>query len=376
MISYLIQSSVCLAVFYSFYRIFLHREKLLSINRFYLIVTSTISMLIPLLDIKYQSQAVSPLRDIGTEITTTDSTLIDLQSFPLQSIYFTGLVISLILFTIRLLKAKRRIGNSFSYQRNPAIIEVSENEAYSFFNTIFIGKRLTQDPNLKAHILAHETAHIKGLHFIDLIYFELVKCAFWFNPFSYFYSGAVKLQHEYIADQCALEVADVETYEQSLLQFTLSKIDDSLIAGFGQHPIQQRLKMINKLNSNIMNKLKPLFAIPILAILFISFACSEAPIPDSDQVPEEIIAEVAELPVVVEVTTEPHDIIIYTYENPSAPHEIAIGVSSTPRKYTASSNEKVIEVLEHEIHALNISQKESPSSARAVYEERESGNQK
>ncbi|MEO1099439.1 MAG: hypothetical protein AAFX57_17045 [Bacteroidota bacterium] len=46
--------------------------------------------------------------------------------------------------------------------------------------------------------------------------------------------------------------------------------------------------MIYKLNSNMMNNLKPLLSLPILAILFISFSCEE-----------EVIAE-AETPVAVE----------------------------------------------------------------------------
>ena len=54
------------------------------------------------------------------------------------------------------------------------------------------------------------------------------------------------------------------------------------------YPIEQRMKMIYKLNSNMMNNLKPLLSLPILAILFISFSCEE-----------EVIAE-AETPVAVE----------------------------------------------------------------------------
>ncbi|MFT6871973.1 MAG: hypothetical protein ACJAVN_000978 [Roseivirga sp.] len=40
--------------------------------------------------------------------------------------------------------------------------------------------------------------------------------------------------------------------------------------------------MIQKLNSNVMNKLKTLFAVPVLALLFVAFACTDTadPIPD------------------------------------------------------------------------------------------------
>lgn len=375
MTSYLIQSSICLAGFYGFYRIFLHREKLLSINRFYLLTTSIFALLIPLFDFKYQSETVIPISNIGTKTTTAGETLTGLQNLPLSSLYLIGLVFSLTLFAIRLLKAKKRIGSNFSYQKNPAIIEISENEAYSFFNTIFIGKGLAQNPDLKAQILAHETAHIRGLHFLDLVYFELVKCAFWFNPFSYFYSKAIKLQHEYIADQSALQLTNSQSYEQSLLQFTLSKIDNSLIAGFGQHPIQQRLQMINKLNSNIMKKLKPLFALPVLAILFISFACSEETAAGSDLVPEEVITEVSESPSVIKITQIPISVKLHPSDATAEIQEVVVGVSTKIAEYSANPVEEVVEVITEKIQPRNISNKEGNSSALLIHEEKGSGNE-
>lgn len=374
MTSYLIQSSICLAGFYSFYRIFLHREKLLSINRFYLLVTSIFALLIPLFDFKYKSEAVIPINNIGTKTTTGGETLAGLQNLPLSSLYLIGLMFSITLFAIRLFKAKKRIGSNFSYQKNPAIIEISENEAYSFFNTIFIGKGLAQNPDLKAQILAHETAHIKGLHFLDLVYFELVKCVFWFNPFSYFYSKAIKLQHEYIADQSALQLTNIQSYKQSLLQFTLSKIDSSLIAGFGQHPIQQRLQMINKLNSNIMKKLKPLFALPVLAILFISFACSEEITADSDLVPEEVITEIAESPTVIKAIQIPISVKLHPSDATAEIQEIVVGASMKIEEYSAHPVDEVIEVITEKIQPRNISNKEGHSSAVLIHEKEGSGN--
>lgn len=368
MTNYLIESSICLAGFYSFYWIFLHREKLLSINRFYLLITSALSLTIPLLDFKYTPDTTAPAGNFSPQIPAGSETLFGLEGIPIQGIYLAGLTLSIIFFAIRLFKAKKHLSEHSSlYKKQAAIVEIPGNEAYSFFNTIFIGKDLAQNADLRAQILAHETAHIKEFHFIDLIYFELVKCLFWFNPFPYLYSKSIKLQHEYIADHRALKKTTVETYEQSLLRFTLSKIDNSLIAAFGQHPIQQRLKMIYKLNSNIMNKLKPVLCLPILAILFVSFACSEDVATESDITPEEVISEipidgtvieVEEMPVVTGSFVYDENAVFIEEEVPVVTnisiyegrelHEVEVVVEGQANKSYTYSNE-AIEFVEEEI---------------------------
>lgn len=369
MTNYLIQSSICLAGFYSFYRIFLHKEKLLSINRFYLLATSLLSLTIPLLDFKYKSNVAGPVDSLNLEIVPATETLFGWESLPFEAIYLIGLVVSVIMFGFRLYKAQRQLGNHFSFsRRHPAIIEVPGNEAYSFMNNIFIGKDLAQNDELRAQILAHEMAHIKGLHFLDLIFFELVKCTFWFNPFTYLYAKSIKLQHEYIADHDALAQTSIETYEQSLLRITLSKIDNSLIAGFGQHPVQQRLNMIYKLNSNIMNKLKPLLSLPILAILFVSFACSEEQIPESDMVPEEVITETPyDENTVIEVEEIPIVTGTFTFKEGTV-QELGSVVESVESKTNVFqrplNSSQVVEVIEEQLPVVI-----GHATVKAVYTE-------
>lgn len=289
MINYIIEASVCLACFYSIYWLFLRKEKLLSLNRFYLLSTAAISLIIPLLNIEtafniFPKAAVSSqpiLRDFAATSQSAST------SSPLLSIglvYLIGLAIATFLLAFKVTYAKRKIGKKITLKPKP--IEVAETEglaAFSFLNTIFIGKDLSHNSELKAHIIAHESAHIEGRHSLDLFFFEMLKCVFWFNPFSYLYCRSIKLQHEYIADQHALEVTNPASYQRSLLELTLSQVNSSLISNFNEHPIETRLKMIQKLNSNVMNKLKTLFAVPVLALLFVAFACTETAEPEAEE---------------------------------------------------------------------------------------------
>lgn len=289
MINYIIEASVCLACFYSIYWLFLRREKLLSLNRFYLLTTAMVSLILPLLNFNVSlnifpltaplsTPALSEAIGNGT-VASTDSPLLSL-----GLVYGIGLAIALLLLVIKVIYAKKRIGQKISLKTRP--IEIAETDglaAYSFLNTIFIGKDINKNAELKEHIIAHESAHIEGMHSLDLFFFEVLKCMFWFNPFSYFYSKSAKLQHEYIADQYALEMTSPASYQRSLLELTLSQVNSSLISNFNEHPIETRLKMIQKLNSNVMNKLKTLFAVPVLALLFIAFACTDTVEPIADE---------------------------------------------------------------------------------------------
>jgi len=294
MINYIVEASVCLACFYSIYWLFLRREKLLSLNRFYLLITALISLAIPLLSIDIGLSLFSTPNSQATFVESSMGQVEAVSQSPLLSIgliYKVGLGVAMLLLAIKFIYARKRIGKKISLKAKP--IEIAETEglgAYSFLNTIFIGKELGKNPELKAHIIAHESAHIEGMHSLDLFFFEVLKCVFWFNPFSYLYGKSIKLQHEYIADQHALEMTNPVSYQKSLLELTLSQVNSSLISNFNEHPIETRIKMIQKLNSNVMKKFKTLFALPVLALLVIAFACTETAEPESELL--DIIEEV------------------------------------------------------------------------------------
>ena len=303
MSNFLIESSICLAVFYLFYWVFLHREKLLNINRAYLLLSVIISLIIPFLSIETNWNLFPSTQPIQEAVSVEDSIATNGKrgiSISFGLIYILGLATSLVFLLVKLLLVKRKLGKNFSLNRKYVeIIEIEGNEAFSFLNTIYIGKDLASQHKFREQVIAHEFAHIDGKHTLDTLFFELLKCFYWFNPFSYFYSKSAQLQHEFIADHYALSKSDARVYEKSLLELTLSKINPSLVANFGQHPIQKRLKMIKTINSNIMKRLKPLFALPVLGALVFALACTEEVNPETN----EIVFEEMEIPIDVDLNT-------------------------------------------------------------------------
>tara|TARA_R110001599_G_scaffold14642_1_gene63292 strand:- start:10005 stop:11198 length:1194 start_codon:yes stop_codon:yes gene_type:complete len=359
--SYLIESSICLASFYGFYWLFLRGEKLLSVNRFYLLFTVLASMLIPLLSFQSQFAFGSVLETLNTgaatpiQGSTSEAVIQSVPLISLSTIYLVGVAVSICILFFKLVLVKRKVGKWPSLQNNNIeVIETEGNDAYSFFNTIFIGKELNKNESLKQQIITHELAHIEGRHSLDLLLFEVLKCVYWFNPFSYFYAKSIRLQHEYIADHSVLKRTPPKHYERSLLQFALAKVNSSLISSFSEHPIQKRLKMIQKLNSNVMNKLKPLLALPILGLLFIAYACT-------DVVEPVLVDEVEE--VVVDLDTEVMPYLIeYLDSTRISGNEIIFEELELPVEVVEGYNVKVIrnvyrKMEEKDLKAL----KENPS---------------
>jgi bla regulator protein BlaR1 len=302
--NFLLESSVCLASFYCFYWLFLRNQKLLSINRFYLLLSTLISVIIPFLSIQVSLPFVKAKEQIASGVTGLPGQTILLDQGTtnpmaiLAIVYIAGLIISIALLVNKLMGVKKKIIHWPSLKSGQIeVIEIEGVEAFSFFNSVFIGKALNANQLLKDQIIRHELAHIDGKHSLDILLFELFKCIFWFNPISYLYAKSIRLQHEYIADQEVVACTNATSYERSLLQFTLSKIDNSLLSGFNEHPIQKRLKMIQQLNSNIMNKLKPLLALPILGLLLIAYACTDIEEPM-------IVEEIQEIPVDLDATVD------------------------------------------------------------------------
>jgi bla regulator protein blaR1 len=281
MIKFLIESSICLGLFYSIYWLFLRNEKLLTINRFFILGIVILSLIIPLMEFgvqpewvsKVQVFSIAPFEGPVKEVKVVEeSSGINLTSM----VYYFGLIVTLIALFIKFLMAKRRLGlRFFKVRRSLRFVLVEGYQAYSFWNVIVLGKSIDNDPELRKKVVSHEMAHIKGKHSLDLVFMEFMKCIFWFNPFMYFSATSLKTQHEYIADEHVLKDFSPIAYERSLATITLAKIDQSLVHGFGKFPIEKRIKMIYTTNSNVMKKSKLLLALPIVALLIFQFGCSD-----------------------------------------------------------------------------------------------------
>ena len=141
--------------------------------------------------------------------------------------------------------------NEIDYLESITIIKLKTSKsAYSFFNFVFLGELISEDE--KQTILSHEKVHVREKHSADLIWFELLKIVFWFNPFIYLYQYRIKEAHEYIADERTMKV-NSKTYQNVLLNQLFQSQNLSFVNPFFKKSlIKNRLIMLSKSKSNLL----------------------------------------------------------------------------------------------------------------------------
>jgi len=261
------------------YELLLRKETFFNWNRSYLLITSITSLLLPFIKLKSFSKVipseifvnlpavilgeekeVSPAIIESLNTVTENTTSITFLVFWIW--YFGILVFSCVLF-FKLYKVWRFKRSSNSIQKKAYSIVTLKNseDAFSFWNHIFLGDQI--ENTQKESILKHEKVHVDEKHTIDLLWFELLRIAFWFNPLVYIYQKRITEVHEFIADKSASK--QQQNYYENLLAKTFNIAQFSLVNQFySSSLIKKRIIMLTKEKSRTILKLKYLIVAPII----------------------------------------------------------------------------------------------------------------
>ncbi len=283
MLDYIIQILIFQTLFLAVYDLLLKRETFFQWNRAYLILTSLLAYVIPL--VKFENvQKIVPqeyvvlLPEVLLSPTTTIEQTFDWSSLfftVLQYIFWIGVIIASVLFLIKLFRIFKLIStNEKEHKGNYSLVLLQNNTAFSFFNYIFLGKTTSQQN--KEQIIEHELVHVQQKHSLDLLLFELQRIVCWFNPFSYIYQKRISELHEFIADSKSIKKDDKTTYFNNLLAETFGVQNISFINLFFKHSlIKKRIIMLHKNKSKQFLKLKYLLLIPVLASMLVYTSCEK-----------------------------------------------------------------------------------------------------
>ncbi len=283
MLDYTIKVLLFQTLFLAVYDLILKRETFFQWNRAYLIVTSMVAYVIPLLKIdKIYEVIPQEYVVLLPEVLLSPSTVIE-ESVNWSTLLFTGLtylfwigVISAsLLFVRRLYKVVSLIYKNEKEQKpSYNLVKLEDNNAFSFFNYIFLGKTLSEEN--KQQIITHELVHVRQKHSVDLLLFEVQKILFWFNPFSYLFQKRIAEIHEFIADSKAIKEIDRKDYFQNLLAQTFGTYKISFINPFLKFSlIKKRIVMLNKNKSKQFLKFKYLLMLPLLVSMLLYSSCDK-----------------------------------------------------------------------------------------------------
>lgn len=123
-------------------------------------------------------------------------------------------------------------------------------------------------------IIAHESAHLKKRHWIDLIIAELVIDLNWFNPGAWLMRSALQDIHEYEADESVLKSGNVniETYQLFLIKKTVGTRFAAIANSLNHSSLKKRITMMLSKKSQSKARMRALALVPAtaLALVFVN----------------------------------------------------------------------------------------------------------
>ena len=288
MIVYLLKSGACLGILFIFYILFLEKENMHVFKRFYLLFALIIALVIPhlvfteYLEIPAQTnitpQSTVSSSELSYSTTTPTENVIDTQT-TLWSIYGIGVLFFAFRFFKNLKQIHSRIRKNPKHKlvRFTQVLLEEKITPHTFFNYIFLNRKKLEANEIPEEVLLHEETHARQKHSLDVIFIELLQIVFWCNPFVYLTKKAIKLNHEFLADQAVLkETIDTKAYQNTLLSYLSSNSDKNnsskLANAINYSSIKKRFSIMSTHTSKKAILLRSFLLLPLVVILLYGFS--------------------------------------------------------------------------------------------------------
>jgi beta-lactamase regulating signal transducer with metallopeptidase domain len=281
---YFARVNLILLILYVVYVRFLHQTRQHQLNRMILLFIPLISLILPLIQFDIQKPLLLQDQTVIEEFRDFSASYSGLAETGHQGlykiilcipggIYFSGVLLTLLKFVnrlIRLLRYRRKF--SCSKQGKYTFIYSDRSQAFSFFNWIFLpGAQRLQEQN--QIIIQHELVHARQKHSIDLIWFEFLNIALWFNPVIWLLRRKLKETHEYIADRNMLRMEwDLTTYLRCLMTGIESVTLPEIVNPFSCNLMKNRIKMLCSERPSFFRSFNYLIILAVMPLLVFAFS--------------------------------------------------------------------------------------------------------
>ena len=232
---YILKSSVCLVLFYLFFRLLLSKETFHHFNRAALLGVMFFSLLIPCIEMTTRHQvevqqavlSIEQLLMMAELNATAPEVGAVIQEAPTVSwiqivllVYLAGIVFFACRNICSLICLFRLIYSGRHEKLEKGIILVVHNRAiapFSWMKYIVISRKDLEENGRE--ILIHETAHIRHRHSIDLLLADICIFFQWFNPGAWLLKQELQNIHEYEADETVInEGVNAKEYQLLLIK--------------------------------------------------------------------------------------------------------------------------------------------------------------
>ena len=288
---YILKSSVCLVLFYLFFRLLLSKETFHRFNRMALLGVLFFSLLIPCIEVttRHQvevQQAVLSIEQLllMAELEATPANVGAVQETPAISwvqivllVYLAGILFLACRNIYSLICLFRLIHSGKHEKLEKGVTLVVHNQEiapFSWMKYIVISRKDLEENGRE--ILIHEMAHIHHRHLVDLLVADICIFFQWFNPGAWLLKQELQNVHEYEADETVInEGVNAKEYQLLLIKKAVGTRLYSMANSFNHSKLKKRITMMLKEKSNPWARLKYLYVLPLAAIAVTAFARPE-----------------------------------------------------------------------------------------------------
>ncbi|SDD88432.1 M56 family metallopeptidase [Niabella drilacis] len=295
--TYFLQMLLCSGLLYCYYLLFLKNRKLHRFNRFFLLGSLLLSLLVPFIKVPLYI-SITTESNIGiqtlvkyNELLLPEVVVSSSQNAPVTFAWilcciYCGIVLFLVARVIAGLAVliKKRAFNNTQRWHSLLIVETNDAAApYSFFNWLFWSPAIDEHTERGKKILQHEYLHIKQWHSADVLFSEIITALVWVNPFFWLMKNELKAVHEFSADAYAAKDADELEYATLLITEAIHYKQQQLAHPFFNNQLKRRINMLTKPHAMHQPLIRQWMALPLFILLSVLFivSCQSA-----DQAPE------------------------------------------------------------------------------------------
>jgi N-acetylmuramoyl-L-alanine amidase len=303
---YLLKMVICSGLLFLYYHIALRDKLFHQWNRFYLLASTVLSLVIPCLyfNITFNSnenvaqniQLLQVVYGADEYVAEINSSGANLSLEQLSSIAYSCVSsVVLVLFILALLRIHSIIrSHSVMLIDDIRFVNTEERDSpFSFFNYVFWNKQIELDSQSGEHIFQHELVHVREKHSLDKVFLQLILIAFWCNPFFWLIRKELRMIHEFIADKKSVGQSDARAFAAMILQATYPNHYNHLTNQFFQSSIKRRLTMLTKNHNPKISYISRILALPLFAFIVFAFTIKAKPLENiSTQKPEKEITVV------------------------------------------------------------------------------------
>lgn len=328
---FILKSSICISVFYLFYKALMSRDTFHCANRICLLTMIVLSFV---LSVVHLPMPETPLHRpmvviegfMYAALDESNPTNVGLSEAELSwkttlagwgmFLYYTGMAYFLIRFLVGMLtltrffrRARRsELFAELQAEKHFHLYEHDGEEApFSWLHRVLVARKDLEENGRT--ILLHEAGHVERRHSIDILLVELLIVIQWFNPAVWLIRRELQDLHEYEADEAVLaEGVDARHYQLLLIK---KAVGNRLIAITNHltpnNNLNKRITMMLKKRTSPWAMAKYAFVLPLAVVGLTAFARPE--VKEIEEVvteitPSEVLMDKAILPATSQVEVD------------------------------------------------------------------------